>query len=656
MEALQAVVAVVLALALALGPGMIALRALRPGSGWVRDAAVAPALSLALLWVVATGLGLLHLPASALTVLPLAFGLPLLALLLRRRRGLGAVVSTALRVGRWDVGALVLGFATAVVLWASVSQLLRLGVPNDDGAHHGFYTTRILVTSGLDPQQVLVGDIITGTPTYDFYPLALHLMAAMIAATGIPVAVALNATWITLSALGLGFGMYVLTRRTFPGAHRAAIAAAVLAPVMPQLPVGQMYWGGAPLIVGMSLVPGVADTAVGMVRDAVTDRQRLAVGAALGLAATGIFFAHTTELITAGILALCLAFGSRLERPAFLEALRRPRTALALLGAAAVVFALALAPYLPRLVGGVGERTGFEPLPARGLGSALVALSAYLVGPAGALPVLGVLALAGLVVGIRRGWMGGWLWYAGVIVAIALPLAFLWPGIIALTTPWYRIFDRVGYNLVYPGVALVSLGAWWIGRTLRDRLGPAPGMSPRAGRAVTTAVVLVVVGLVPAYVVLATSHDRAQGDFTGIDETLSGGSLAGPDARAAFAWLADHTEPGQRVLNEFADGSAWMYAEERVLPLFGAKVAAFPGQWDDREYLLAHAAEWRTDPTVRELMQKWDVRYAYLGGRLFPGHDPSSDPALTVDDLVAGGWTIVFQQGDATVLAPPTSP
>ena len=107
------------------------------------------------------------------------------------------------------------------------------------------------------------------------------------------------------------------------------------------------------------------------------------------------------------------------------------------------------------------------------------------------------------------------------------------------------------------------------------------------------------------------------------------------------------------MLNEFADGSAWMYAEERVLPVFGAKVAAFPGQWGDREYLLAHAADYRTDPRVRELMDEWDVRYAYRGGRLFPLHEPSSDPALEVESLVAGGWRIVFEQGDATVLEPP---
>jgi hypothetical protein len=652
-EPLLAVVALAAALLLALVPGLLALMALRPGAGWVRNAAVAPVISLGLLWIAATVLGLVRLPVAAGTVLPLAVGVPLVAALVRRRRGLGAVVPTGLRVDRWDVAGIATGLLLAALLWVSTTQWLRLGVPNDDGSHHGFYTTRILVTSSLDPAQVLVGDIITGTPTYDFYPLAIHLMAAMIASTGIPIAVALNASWMTLASLGLGLGMYALARRTFPDARRAAIAVAVLAPIMPQLPVGQMYWGGAPLIVGMALMPGVAEAAVGSVRDAVTGRQRLAVGAAVGLAATGLFFAHTTEIITAALLTVCLAFGSRLERPGWLSTLRRPRELLALVGAAVVVFGLALAPYAARLVGGVGERTGFEPSPQRGVGSAIATMSAYLVGPAGVLIALGALVLVGLVVGVRQRLLGGWLWFSVAIMAIGLPVAFLWPGSIALTTPWYREFDRVVYNLVYPGVIMAGFGAWWLGRALRNRLGPVPGMPDRAGQAVTTGVALLVVGVVPVYVVLTASTEQATGVFSGFDDGRPGGSLAGRDARAAFAWLAATADPRDRVLNEFADGSAWMYAEERVLPLFGAKVAAFPGQWDDREYLLAHAADYRTDPRVRELMEKWDVRYAYLGGQIFPGHEPSSDPALTVESLVAGGWTIVFEQGDATVLAPP---
>ncbi len=450
--------------------------------------------------------------------------------------------------------------------------------------------------------------------------------------------------------------MYVLARRTFPDARRAAIAVAVLAPILPQLPVTALFWGGAPLVVGMALLPAVVDSAVGSVRDATTTRRRTRSGVALGLAVVGLFFTHTTELVVAALLTLCLAFGVARERAAWLDALRRPRVLVALVGSTALVTALALAPYARRLVGGLGERTGFEPSPALDLSAAIARLADYLVGPTTAvLLVLGALLVVGLVVGVRRRLLGGWLWFVAAIVVIGLPLAFRWPGSVVLTTPWYRDFDRVAYNLVYPGAIVAGFGAWWLGRAVRDALRRTTALSGPRGRVVASVAALLLVGALPVAVVLQESSDRATGTFTGVDGGFPGGSLAGADARAAFAWLADNTEPGQRVLNEFADGSAWMYAEERVLPLFGAKVAAFPGQWGDREYLLAHAADYRTDPKVRELMAEWDVRYAYLGGRLFPDHEPSSDPALTVEALVDGGWTIVFQQGDATVLAPPTT-
>ena len=250
MDPLQAVLALGLTLILALGPGLLTLDALRPSAGAVRNVAVAPAVSLGLLWICATVLGLVHLPVSAATVLPVVFGAPLLASLVRRRHT--SSVGPGLRVDRLDVAGIGTGVLLAVVLWVSASQWLRLGVPNDDGSHHGFYTARILTTSSLDPAQVLVGDVLTGTPTYDFYPLALHLMAAMIAATGLPVAVALNAAWVVLTSLGLGAGMYVLARRTFPAARRVAVVVAVLAPVMSKIPFGPIYWGGVPLLAGMA--------------------------------------------------------------------------------------------------------------------------------------------------------------------------------------------------------------------------------------------------------------------------------------------------------------------------------------------------------------------------------------------------------------------
>ena len=112
-------------------------------------------------------------------------------------------------------------------------------------------------------------------------------------------------------------------------------------------------------------------------------------------------------------------------------------------------------------------------------------MSDNLVGPSIAFVAIGVPVVVGLAVGVRRRLIGGWLWFTAAITAIGLPLAFVWPGSIALTTPWYRVYDRIVYNLAYPGVIMAGLGAWWLCALLLDRIGPAPGMSERAGRAVT---------------------------------------------------------------------------------------------------------------------------------------------------------------------------
>ena len=54
-------------------------------------------------------------------------------------------------------------------------------MPNDDGTHHGLYASRILQYGTLDPHRVLAGDLSTGAPASHYYPLAIHLMAALIA-------------------------------------------------------------------------------------------------------------------------------------------------------------------------------------------------------------------------------------------------------------------------------------------------------------------------------------------------------------------------------------------------------------------------------------------------------------------------------------------
>ena len=125
--------------------------------------------------------------------------------------------------------------------------------PNDDGTHHGLFVARILATHGIDVSRVVVTDVLTGTPTSVFYPLAMHVTASTIAVPGPAIGVALNATWLAIATVSLPFGMYLLARRTFPTARRAAVAVAMVSVLTPQLLVTPTFWGGIALIAGMSI-------------------------------------------------------------------------------------------------------------------------------------------------------------------------------------------------------------------------------------------------------------------------------------------------------------------------------------------------------------------------------------------------------------------
>jgi hypothetical protein len=121
--------------------------------------------------------------------------------------------------------------------------------------------------------------------------------------------------------------------------------------------------------------------------------------------------------------------------------------------------------------------------------------------------------------------------------------------------------------------------------------------------------------------------------------------------REAFAWLAERTRPGERVLNDPRDGSVWAYAltDGRVAPVFGPKPLYgwehYP-DWSDRLALLDRAASIPSLPQLTRLAEQWGVRYVLVGERPFdPPHRNVDLQAL----LGAPGVTEVFRSGDARV-------
>ncbi|MFN8158387.1 MAG: DUF6541 family protein [Candidatus Nanopelagicales bacterium] len=642
MDAWTGAAALVAALVLLVVPGTALLAALRPSAGALRNLALAPAVSIGLVWLVATALTVVHIAVTPLVLIAVVLVVPIVVAVVVRRGRLLAHGEHALVVDRWDVVALV-GISLLVLLqWWLATRGFSAVPPRDDGTNHGLYVARILATGSVEPSHVLVGDVVTGAQQWSYYPLALHTVAAMVAGLGIPVGTALNAVWVATLAVAMPLGMHVLARRTF-APRRAALGAALVAVLVPLMPTGQLAWGGLALVAGMAMAPAVADEVLGLLDDEHPSRSaRVAAGIALGLAAVGLFFVHSTEVVTVAFVVGCLVLGDRALRPL----LRRWREAVVPALVALAVLVVVTLPWVPAIRGGAGERYLLDASDHLPGDKVLDKLLGYAFGPAPVSWLLAPLAVVGVVTAWRRG-AAGWLWLAGVTVVISTAIGFSWPGAGLLGTPWYSNLNRSALMLTYPVAALAGYGTWWLARAVRDAVVGRPARRPRglataAGIAVVTVVAVLLAR--PAYADAAESY--AERDGSG-----SGRSLATADARDSWGWLAAHVGPHDRVLNAFADGSGWMYADNGLAPLVPQKLD--PDQLrDDRGYLLEHASDIARDERAARIATSLGVRYAYLGPRRFPS---SGRPWFTEQSLTQGGWTVVHRNGTTVVLERPAS-
>ena len=634
MDAVTGAGALLAALVLLVVPGLALLTSLRPAAGLERNLALAPAVSLGAAWAVATALTVLRLPVDPHLLGVLVLVLPALLLVVVRRGRVREPGAQALRIDRVDVVVLVVALLLVLGEWWWATRGFSAVPPRDDGTHHGFYVARILATHSVDPSQVLVGDVVTGQQLWSFYPLALHAVAAVVASLGIPAGTAVNAVWVSIAALALPLGMFALARRTFPSVPRAAAVVALLAALLPAMPTAQLDWGGLAVVAGLALAPAVVDETIGLLDPLEIDvREELLGGLALGLAVVGMFFTHSAELATVVVVVLCLLLGDRALRPA----LRRWREALIPGAVAAAALVLVTLPWVGDLRSGAGER--YLIAASHDVeGATLVSkLLFYSVGPVPVAWLVGALAVLGAVTAWRRG-AAGWLWLAGVVALLSVAVGLSLPGSALLSAPWYSNLNRTALMLAYPTAALAGVGTWWLASRIAS-LVPARGRRPVGALVVA----------VPVVALLATIVPLASRAYAEVDEHGAGRSLATADAIDSWGWLAAHVSPGERVLNEFSDGSGWMYAVSGLSPVFPQKLETWQ-LTGDAAYLLEHAADVATDPKARAAAEALDVHYAYLGPRHFPN---SPAPALTEELLVAGGWTVVQRTPTTVVLEIP---
>jgi hypothetical protein len=616
-------------------PGLMLLLAGRPAAGLLRNLALAPVVSLGLLMAWGLVVSALGHPVRPVTVLPVALGGPAIALGVasaRHRFRWRPGGRTRLAVG-WPDGA---GLSAAVVvplfMWLRATRLATFVPPNDDGTHHGLFAERVLHLGTLRPGQVAVGDVLTGQPSTSYYPLALHLATAMASGvSGVPVGTALDLLVIGLACVALPLGIFVLTRRLFPAEPLAAPGAALLSVAFPAFPYYVSYWGGLTMIAGIALVPAVVDAMAGIAEDA----RILPGGALLGFAWAGLFTVHVTELVTVALLAVPLVLLPPWPGPAAAHL----RGIAARWPIGALVVGAVIAAQFGQFVKDAEQRREVARLLPLDPAQAVRQISTVFLGtaPAGR-AVLTLLFALGIVVAVRRLWATGWL-VAAVLFAALSYLSARRTGLgDLLTVPWYGRWDRVVVNHLYFVATYGGLGA-----AVAVRVTTAAGRRLRlprlAGGAVATVTALLLAGFA-----LAPEYEASNRQ---VSYSFRAASLAGPAERAAFAWLAAHVRPGERVLNDITDGSGWMYPLDGVPPLFAMAAHAYPvGAWGDRVYLRANAGRLATDARARRAADTWHVRYAYVGPRLFPRRRP----LLSAADLAASGaWRRVYDRGGATI-------
>ncbi len=605
-------------------PGYLTVGALQSRRARLERWALAPLVSIAIAFVPAIWVDWRHPgwgSATAGVALALATAAALVVL---HRRGLPTSTLPPRSSGSlaWLVGLITTSVVMAsAVVFRSAGGLATV-VPNDDGVGHGSFVARILLTGSVDPLTVTTIDPAAVHASGSYYPLGMHLLAALVAkfssvpASLVVVGLLAGAVWAPLA-------IFVLARR-FASFPVAIVATGLLALATPWFPYGQMAWGGWPLIVAVSLVPAAVLAAL--------DVRTLPDLPVLVLTLAGLFAVHITEFIVAGLITgLSLLFDKTSPR------MRLRRAGLLLLAAFS---ALAILSPFARGIGhadpgGLVDATklgaltalrtliqipyfGFQP-PGTGLGFALTAWS--------------LVALALVALGTRRLWRipaarglvtATWMFFGLAYAAYVGHLGFL-------TKPWYGSGNRILAQATTLAVIPLAAALVRIGQVVRRR--------PNA----RVALVFTAIG-VGAMLIIRTAQ-------TG--DAAFARAMVTNDQVAAFRWLAAHSNPGERVLNDPRDGSVWMFQATggALDPLFGLKQDwATDPAWIGRTYLQAQVADAATDPLVRAEAAAWHVRYVLVDPAIIPG----GKPALRVAAIEsAPGLREVFSSGPVRVYEVP---
>ena len=529
--------------------------------------------------------------------------------------------ASAARVARSDRFTIGIVAASVAIPWLLLGAALAgldAPVSTHDGAFH--------VES--------VDNLRRGLPIQSWYPMAFHASIAaalrlvpwLDSARGTVEAAQALAVLAPLGVFSLGVAFGLKPRI-------ASLGGLVLA-LTYIYPYDDQMWAGWPLATSMLLLVGLWSVAAHWI-----GRPRAGLAALGGLLAGAIVLAHGTEVYSS-VIGLAVIAALRWRH-------LRPRALMQQLPLAFVAAIVCVLPYLSALLGWASAG-GASSAGALALQDATAQAQAnagddwvqFLLGFSGAaslidLPVRAALLAVGARASRMQVILAGWVIFAALYFAVTfvdLP-AVRW--LFVVTFPWLvqhrppQVVVLFASLLVGSGLAVAT--SWLV--SLRPKLAAHPNAFRR----------LAVVG---AAVVLFVAEGSVVSIFKTLQQVILEQNVYLSDDRAAMAWLRQHAQPGEMVVNDLASDAGIWAPYKAGVPVLLPRSAPGPLH-DERAPILTHVLDLSQSTGIAAKACGLHADYLYQGSRTVP-----DDMRLALDRAAldqAPDLEQVFTSGDAAI-------
>ncbi|MDQ7804735.1 hypothetical protein Q5425_13390 [Amycolatopsis sp. A133] len=432
--------------------------------------------------------------------------------------------------------------------------------------------------------------------THYFYPDTYHaLLALVFGKGGLTIMPTLNlAALAVVLTVPLGVAAMCHAWRMPPIGVAAAAAVSACFTVFPY----DSLWRGPlwPFVAGVALIPAMLAVARHLL-----EPRGIAGPVGIGVGVAGLSGLHTSVVFVV-IVYFLLILVAVLFR---FEAITWRRSLPSLAATVLLAAAFGIPVVLPSLYNAGGVTSAFWASDATVSGAVGETIT---FSPMAAYPQwwIGVPAIIGVFMLVKHRRM---MWMVGAYIV----LGALFAATVSLENDLVHTLSSPFYNDNWRVAALVPLaGCVAFGEFVHTASGRfAEKVAPRLPKLRPATLTLVGV-LVLALVVGGLSRGGYIGrNAARLQLNYSGGPSVSKDEEAAFTWLAQHTAPGEHVLNDKADGSVWMYALAGVMPtqwnFYGAEFDT------DAGYLSVFGNDVEKYPKVRKLLTDLKVRYAFVG-------------------------------------------